>query len=64
MTEATEAKAKAIIDSVNLQLNEHLLALLSLAGNSGCSVVINIAPGHKKAVIDFRPPKKQIKLRK
>jgi hypothetical protein len=62
MTEATEAKAKVIIQRISAQLDDHLAALLRLAGRDGCTVVINITPDHNTAIVDFQPPKKRIRL--
>ena len=63
MTEAAEAKARVLIEQTNRQLETNLPALLSLADGSGCTIVINILPGHNTATIDFQPPKRKIKLR-
>lgn len=62
MAEATEAKAKIIIERITAQLHDHLPALLCLAERSGCTVVINILPDHNQAQVDFQPPKKRIRL--
>lgn len=62
MTEATEAKARIIIERVTDQLNDNLAALLMIAKRDGCTVVISIMPNQDTAVVDFQPPKRKIKL--